>query len=250
MLLINYRNEENAKTKQQKEAEEWRKKFRKNGLESLHILDKNISNTRYPGFSQFHSPNSLQNSSYCYTIPRDIRIKDKGFKKLNDNIYNIPDNKSNRYTILGFGQRINNFGSKENFPSPHNYIINSLFDYNLKHNKGSTILGKSLEPSSRRFQPGVGAYNLIKAAKFGIIPITIKSRQGFYYDDDLRKKKHTVSMQKYSPRYHLVEINRFKGAGIGIGERMSFSKNRNPGPADYTIPGNFDRGLKGKLALN
>ena len=45
-------------------------------------MDKNITNTRYPGFSQFHSPNSLQNSSYCYTIPRDIRIKDKGFKKL------------------------------------------------------------------------------------------------------------------------------------------------------------------------
>ena len=57
-------------------------------------------------------------------------------------------------------------------------------------------------------------------------------------------------MQKYHPRYHLVEINRFKGAGIGIGERMSFSKNKNPGPADYNIPGNFDRGLKGKLALN
>ena len=98
--------------------------------------------------------------------------------------------------------------------------------------------------------PGVGAYNLIRAAKFGIIPINLKSRQGFFYDDDLKKKKHTVSMQKYHPRYNLVEINRFKGAGIGIGEKISFSKNTNPGPAEYTIPGNFDRGLKGKLALN
>jgi hypothetical protein len=96
----------------------------------------------------------------------------------------------------------------------------------------------------------VGAYNLIKAAKFGIIPICIKSRQGFFYDDDLKKKKHIVSMQKYHPKYNLVEINRYKGAGIGIGERLSFSKNKNPGPADYNIPGNFDRGLKGKLALN
>ena len=57
-------------------------------------------------------------------------------------------------------------------------------------------------------------------------------------------------MQKYHPIYNLVEVNRYKGAGIGIGERISFSKNRNPGPGEYNIPGNFDRGLKGKLALN
>ena len=91
---------------------------------------------------------------------------------------------------------------------------------------------------------------MIRAAKFGIIPINIKSRLGFYYDDDLKKKKHTVSMQKYSHKYNLVEINRFKGAGIGIGERISFSRSRNPGPADYKIPGIFDKGLKGKLVLN
>ena len=151
---------------------------------------------------------------------------------------------------MGFGKKINFFGSKENFPSPDNYKITSLFDYNIKHNKGSTILGKSLEPSRRRYVPGVGAYDLIRDGKFGMIPITIKSRRRFFYDDDLKKKQHTVSMQRYHPRYHLVEINRFKGAGIGIGERMSFSKNKNPGPADYKIPGNFDRGLRGKLALN
>ena len=57
-------------------------------------------------------------------------------------------------------------------------------------------------------------------------------------------------MQKYCPKYNLVEINRFKGAGIGIGERISFSRSRNPGPADYKIPGIFDKGLKGKLVLN
>ena len=220
------------------------------GLKSLHILDSNISNRRYPGFSQFHSSSSLQNSSYCYTIPKAERIKDKEYKKLNDNIYDIQDDKSTRYTIQGFGKRSNFFERRDNYPSPHNYKINSIFEYNANHNKGSTILGKSIDSSRRKYVPGVGAYNLISAAKFGIIPIAIKSRQGFFYDDDLKKKKHIVSMQKYHPKYNLVEINRYKGAGIGIGERMSFSKNRNPGPADYTIPGNFDRGLKGKLALN
>ena len=164
----------------------------------------------------------------------------------------MPDNKSNRFTTLGFGQRGGQFISKSKFtPSPLTYNINSLFDYNIKHNRGSTMLGKSLDANRhKRFIPGVGAYNLIKAAKFGIIPITIKSRQGFFYDDDMKKKKHTVSMQRYHPQYHLVQSTRYMGAGIGIGERLSFSKNRNPGPADYHIPGNFDRGLKGKLALN
>ena len=200
--------------------------------------------------SEFCSTNSLQNSSYCWSIPRDIRIKDKGYKKLNDNIYNIPDYKSTRFTTLGFGKRSNAFGSKENSPSPQNYKISSLFEYDLKHNKGYSMLGRSLEPTRRRYVPGVGAYNLIRAAKFGMIPISLKSRQGFFYDDDLKKKKHTVSMQRYTPKYNLVQINRYKGAGIGIGARISFSKNNNPGPADYKIPGIFDRGLKGKLVLN
>jgi hypothetical protein len=57
-------------------------------------------------------------------------------------------------------------------------------------------------------------------------------------------------MQRYTPKYNLVQINRYKGAWIGIGARISFSKNNNPGPADYKIPGIFDRGLKGKLVLN
>ena len=214
-----------------------------NGLKSIHILDSNIHNPRYPGFSQYNSSNSLQNSSYIWTIPKDTRIKDKGYKKLCDNIYNIPDNKSNRCTILGFGKRSNVFGlGAKNSPSPQNYKISSLFEYNIKHGKGSSILGKSIESTRRNYIPGVGAYNLIRAAKFGIIPINLKSRQGFFYDDDLKKKKH--------PRYNLVEIYRFKGAVIGIGESITFSKNKNPGPAEYIIPGNFDRGLKGKLALN
>ena len=170
---------------------------------------------------------------------------------MNDNIYNIPDNKSNRYTSQGYGQRGGQFISKNKFtPSPQTYTINTLFDYNLRHNRGFTMLGKSAESNRRNYTPGVGAYNLIRTAKYGIIPITIKSRQGFFYDDDMKKKKYTVSMQKYHPQYHLVENTRYSGAGIGIGERLSFSKNRNPGPADYHIPGNFDRGLKGKLALN
>ena len=98
--------------------------------------------------------------------------------------------------------------------------------------------------------PGAGSYKVKNLDKLGNIPIALKFRHGFYYDDEMKKKKATVSMQKYSPKFNYVKINRYKGAGIGIGEKISFSNNRNPGPAEYNIPGNFDRGLKGKLALN
>ena len=75
---------------------------------------------------------------------------------MNDNIYNIPDNKSNRYTIQGFGQRGGQFISKNKFtPSPLTYIINSLFDYNARHNRGFTMLGKSAESNTRKHYPGV-----------------------------------------------------------------------------------------------
>lgn len=135
-------------------------------------------------------------------------------------------------------------------PSPNEYRISSLFETNLRHKKGSTMLGKSAGPFKKRQVPGPGAYNLLKNEKFGLIPITVKSRQGFFYDYDLKKKKYTVGMQKYSPKHTLVEMRRFNGVGFGIGERTFGKPNRYPGPGSYNVPGNFDRGLKGKLVLN
>ena len=86
---------------------------------------------------------------------------------------------------------------------------------------------------------------------FGIIPITLKSRHGFFYDDDLKKKRATVSMQRYKPSYKLVQINRFKAITFGIGNRpILHINNKFPGPGSYKVPGNFDRGYKGKLPLN
>ena len=67
----------------QAEARQYHKKFKEYGQKSLHVLDSNISNPRYPGFSEFMSSNSLRNSSYCWTIAKDKRIKDKVDNKLN-----------------------------------------------------------------------------------------------------------------------------------------------------------------------
>ena len=228
-------------------------KYKIYGLKSLHILDNNISNPRYPGFSEFFSSNALQNSSYCWSIGRDSRIKDKSYKKYNDNIYTIPSLKSTRATNLGYGYRKEFYiplGKGD--PSPSAYNILSCFDINIKKNLGKSF-GPKLNYNKRdeRFKPGPGAYEYKNYKKFGNIPILLKSRQGFFYDDDLKKKKATVSMQRYKPDYKWVEKRRFNGITFGIGDRpRMYALNNFPGPGSYRVPGNFDRGYRGKLPLN
>ena len=237
----------------QAKARKYHKLFKSYGQKSLHILDKNIHNFRYPGFSQFFSSNALRNSSYCWTIGKDKRIKDKLYKKYNDNIYNLPELKSKRYTTLGYGDRGKTWDDQRNhFPSPATYKIKTVFDWNLLHKKGKTI-GEKLNYSKRddKYRPGPGAYKIKNIKSFGNIPIILKFRQGFFYDDDLKKKKATVSMQRYKPKYTLVQMNRFSAISFGIGDRPKmYNSNKYPGPGSYNIPGNFDRGYKGKLPLN
>ncbi len=205
---------------------------------------------RLPGISNFQSSNTLQNSSHIYSIPKSIRINDKGYRKLCDNIYNIPDSKSKRATNLGYGNRSHIFDDLEKFPSPQEYKFESLFDYNLKHRKGITILGKPAELSTKDRTPGVGAYKLKEVEKYGNIPISIKFRHGFYYDDEMKKKEATVSMQAYTPKYNYIKINRYKGAGIGFGQRNTIAPKIGPGPGEYKIPRIFERGVKKDLAIN
>ena len=219
----------------------------------MHILDNHISNPRYPGFSEFISTNVLRNSSYCWSIGRDRRIKDRSYKKYNDNIYNIPSLKSSRYTIQGFGPRKDFYiplGKGD--PSPDAYNILSIFDINVKKKIGKSF-GPKLNYNKKddKYKPGPGAYESKNFKKFGNIPILLKSRQGFFYDDDLKKKKATVSMQRYKPDYKWVERRRFNGITFGIGDRPKmYALNNFPGPGTYRVPGNFDRGYRGKLPLN
>ena len=50
---------------------------------------------------------------------------------------------------------------------------------------------------------------------------------------------------------NFVQKERFKDIAFGFGERPPlYVKNNTPGPGSYNVPGNFDRGLKGKLPLN
>lgn len=228
--------------------------FRKNGKQSLSVLLRNLSNVRYLGFSPFLSSNVLQNSHYAWSIPKSRRFDPKDDLKLNDNIYNIPSIKSNRCTTLGYGQRKDLRPTPgKGSASPAAYLIKSCFDINKLKGKGYSF-GKrfALPPGDAKFVPGPGEYKAhFQNKEHGNIPIILKSRQCFFYDDDLKHKKATVSMQTYHPKFTLVEKNRFSGITFGIGNRPKMENTCGfPGPGSYNIPGNFDRGLKGKLALN
>ena len=224
-------------------------------LRALQILTNNLGNCRYPGFSEFQSPYTLQNSTYIYSIPKSLRFND-GKKLLNSAIYTLPSVSSKRATTMGLGVRKVFTVSKYGSPAPDAYNLRTVFDSNLMQGKGLKfpLKYKDLDAKNARYKPGPGAYQLKgEISKGSDIPIKIKFRNGFYYDDVLKKKKHCVSMQKYHPNTKVEEDLRFKTISFGVGERTP-NDNRavkgNPGPGAYKIPGCFDRGLKGKLALN
>ena len=223
------------------------------GLKSLKFLAKNVNNPRYLGFSEFLSSNSLQNSSYIWSIPKAKRMRIKDYIKLNDNIYNIPDSKMTRSTNLGYGRRKNFlyiFGV--NTPSPAAYNLKSLFDINLIKKKGTTLTGKPKTfYRNNRYIPGPGTYNISSRNHFGLIPITLKSKHFHFYDDMIKQKRFITLKQLYYPKLDFVQRNRFRAITFGIGERPNLhTYNGYPGPGAYNVPGCFDRGLKGKLPLN
>ena len=228
--------------------------YLKYGLDSLRVLSKNINNRRYLGFSEFLSSNSLQNSSYIWSFPKTERSKKKDFLKLNDNIYTIPDFKTTRSTNLGYGTKSDFTSSSDQkyMPSPATYNIKSLFDINLIKRKGPIMTSKpKFSWRNDKYIPGPGTYNLSSRKKFGLIPVIIKSRHGFFYDDIIKQKKFIILKELHKPKYKLVQRNRFSAITFGIGDRPKlYIDNKCPGPGAYNVPGCFDRGLKGKLPLN
>ena len=230
-------------------------KTKKNGLKSLHILTNNIGNCRYPGFSQFQSENSFQNSSYCWSFSKKTRFTNK--RLLNQSIYNLPSMRTTRFTTFGVGPRktMLSFHSAGNSPSPDTYHVESQFEFNKRKKKGASLGFKRNNDSllSNAKTPGVGSYNINLNNMTMKIPIKIKSRICFFYDDDLKKRKHCVSMQKYSPKMSLVQGTRFHNITFGIGPRSpneNMSVKNYPGPGTYHVPSIFDRGYKNKLPLN
>ena len=243
----------NKSKKKKKQIHDFRQTINDAAFRSCHILDKIIDNPRYLGFSEFQSKNTLLNSSYCYSFAKNNRFKNLDSSKINDHLYTLPSLMSLRSTTLGLGER------KDLRPvcvlgDPGAYTLKSVFDSNEYLNKGALITGRYNLPKADNINnPAPNNYTTVKNLEnlYGKIPIILKFRNGFFYDDDLKKKKFTVSMQKYHPKFNFVQKERFKNITFGIGKRQPlYSNTKTPGPGSYNIPSFCDRGLKGKLVIN
>ena len=244
-----YSNHSFRNKKKLKQKNDFHKTITDAAFRSCHILDKVVDNPRYLGFSEFQSKNTLLNSSYCWSFSKDKRFDSINTSKINDQLYTLPSVMTLRSTTLGLGER------KDLRPvcvlgDPGAYNLNSIFDSNKHFKKGAVVTGRyNLPKDDSVNKPAPNAYKIENLNNK--IPIIIKSRKGFFYDDDLKKKKFTVSMQKYFPKFNFVQKERFKYITFGIGKREPLYINtKTPGPGSYNIPSFCDRGLKGKLVIN
>ena len=244
-----YSNHSFRNKKKIKQKNDFHKTITDAAFRSCHILDKVVDNPRYLGFSEFQSKNTLLNSSYCWSFSKDKRFDSINTSKINDHLYTLPSVMTLRSTTLGLGER------KDLRPvcvlgDPGAYNLNTIFDSNKHFKKGAVVTGRyNLPKDDSVNKPAPNAYKIENLNNK--IPIIIKSRKGFFYDDDLKKKKFTVSMQKYFPKFNFVQKERFKYITFGIGKREPLYINiKTPGPGSYNIPSFCDRGLKGKLVIN
>lgn len=232
---------------------------KKNALHSMQILLNNIGNCRYPGISEFQSDNSFQNSSHCLSFSKSSRFNNKTtFSKASDfKFYDIKPRLSNSNSSFTRAKRISLFHKiLDNTPSPQEYYIKGICENNISHKKGMVIKNKyNLNKLSKRDpSPGPGDYDIGKNNLSFQNPISIRSRLLFYHEEDLKKRTHCVSMQRYSPNRNIIENKRFNKISFGYVNKNNNSKRKLlcqiPGPGSYDLPRLFDVNLKKKFVLN
>lgn len=165
-----------------------------------------------------------------------------------------------RATSLGYGVRkffpVDKF--KQNSPSPNVYKV----EYPMIKKNPITIKGKleNLTQNSLSKIPGPGQYNINDTYNINdkdnkhYIGTSIKSRHGFFYDEDIKQKKHQVSPQKYNPSFSVTKPSRFTNIKFLKKERDTLEECKhmlkNPGPGQYYLPSIFDLKRKYKPCLN
>lgn len=92
------------------------------------------------------------------------------------------------------------------------------------------------------------------------LPIKLKSRIFYFYDEDLAKQKHCISPQTYLPSTKMEQSWRYTKLSFGKGNRspsenagkrkLYVAMRHMPGPGTYNIPSVFDKKGKYKVALN
>ena len=181
-----YSNHSFRNKKKIKQKNDFHKTITDAAFRSCHILDKVVDNPRYLGFSEFQSKNTLLNSSYCWSFSKDKRFDSINTSKINDHLYTLPSVMTLRSTTLGLGER------KDLRPvcvlgDPGAYNLNTIFDSNKHFKKGAVVTGRyNLPKDDSVNKPAPNAYKIENLNNK--IPIIIKSRKGFFYDDDLKKK--------------------------------------------------------------
>jgi len=202
--------------------------------------------------SNYTSSVTLQQGTIKYSFPQTSRF-DKSYKKpLTEAIY-YPQNKvdKSKGASIGYGKKydLSDVAGKDS-PAPGKYDKISQFDKNIIEKRGF-ILGKRNEHKDKLNIPGPGAYDT-NPKNSGKYPITIRKRNDFYYDEDL-KQKTCVSPQRYYPSEKYSKQTRFKEIGIGKGQRTTavnpYNK-LNPGPGSHQLPTIFGKSLSERAPLN
>jgi len=202
--------------------------------------------------SNFNSTNSLQNSIYAYTIPKEERFRGNINKLYTDTIYTITESKINKGTSLGLGDKSSLVNSKT-VPGPQQYNILSIFEKNKQKHRG-LIIGEKLPYKLDEEGKTPGPQNYFTPIQWKKQnPLTLKFRHGFYYDEEMKYKGPVLSPQKYKPNFSTIEATRYQNIkiSIGVGSKSSMlNNNKSPGPGDYNLPSIFDLKRKNKYALN
>lgn len=212
---------------------------------------KNKSRQLKPLFTDFQSTNTLQNTTLVYSFSKSPRFNNNETKFIPKNhlIVHFPSLFSKRATGFGYGER--GRVEKKTSVSPDRYDVMKVFERERKQ-KMITLHSKLKQIESKSNNPGPGEYDIAKKSLLKDNPIVIKSRQLFYYDENI-KNKSIVSPQAYTPNINNVLSNRFKSIGIGYGTKHInelIGIQSNPGPGSYDIPSQFNCKLRSKLAIN
>jgi hypothetical protein len=224
----------------------------------MDTINKSTRSQRNPSMnlslkvSNFHSTNSLQNSIYAYSIPKEERFRGNINKLYTDTIYTITESKRNKGTSLGLGDKSSLVNSHKG-PGPQQYNILSIFEKNKQKHKG-LIIGEKLPYKLDEEGKTPGPQNYFTPLQWKKQnPLTLKFRHGFYYDDEMKYKGPVLSPQKYKPNFKTIEGTRYQNIkiSIGLGAKSSMcNSNKSPGPGDYNLPSIFDLKRKNKYALN
>mmetsp|Transcript_3186 Transcript_3186/g.2924 ORF Transcript_3186/g.2924 Transcript_3186/m.2924 type:complete len:187 (+) Transcript_3186:122-682(+) len=148
-----------------------------------------------------------------------------------------PTSLSKRSTSFGFGRRWEPKNEKgRDSPPPTAYNPPSSFTMNSRTVNFSAGTVAERTPIKTKFVPGPGTYNVT-------LPIGENSPKFTFRPRIQLKEKYLVPPPgTYNPSFKVIERSNFSKIGFGFGDRGKIqSRDENPGPGTYDLPGIFTR---------